>query len=201
VGAIAEALAAVHAVEWRRAGLGFLVSPPAEAGAGIGSELGTPLGTDLARWRPSLERSGLASHPLVLALAAFLRENEPHDARHTLLHGDPNPGNYLLDGGRVTAVVDWELAAIGDPRSDLGFYAALCTVFGGATVDGGRTPLSEAYAAVTGRVLRDLDYYEAVGLYKMAPILAGWAGSGSYGYALDVIARRLSWLFGPRWAG
>jgi hypothetical protein len=55
---------------------------------------------------------------------------------------------------------------------------------------------------VTGIPLRDLEYYEATGLYRMAVVMAGWAGRftgfGS-GYTMDAIARRLSVLLGPRW--
>ena len=119
-----------------------------------------------------------------------------------LLHGDPNPGNYLFQGDQVAAVVDWEVAAIGDPRSDLGFYSALHTVFGGVPGPDGRTLLSDAYQEVTGVPLRDLEFYEATGLYRMAVVMAGWAGrftGMASGYTMDAIARRLSVLLGPRW--
>jgi aminoglycoside phosphotransferase (APT) family kinase protein len=119
-----------------------------------------------------------------------------------LLHGDPNPGNYLFQGERVVGVVDWEVAAIGDPRSDLGFYAALHTVFGGMPGPGGRTLLSNAYEGVTGVKLHSLEFYEATGLYRMAVVMAGWAGrftGMASGYTMDAIARRLSVLLGPRW--
>jgi aminoglycoside phosphotransferase (APT) family kinase protein len=120
-----------------------------------------------------------------------------------LLHGDPNPGNYLLDGDSVAAVVDWELAAVGDPRSDLGFYAALLTVFGGMPGEGGQTLLSSAYEGVTGRRLHNLAYYEALGLYKMMVVLAGWGGRapGLGFFGMEAVSRRLSTLLGPRWAG
>ena len=137
------------------------------------------------------------------ALAHFLREEEPPEARHALIHGDPNPGNYLIRDGRVVGVLDWELTAIGDPRADLGFYAALLTLFAGASAHAGRTELTEAYAATTGETLHDLDFYEAAGLYKMAIIMAGWGGLGVGwgGYGFEAIARRLDVLLGARWAG
>ncbi len=192
--AVAEALAEVHAVAWQAAGLAFLLPE--------GDPTPSPLACDLAQWRAKAAHMGMARHRELVALGEFLAANEPPDARHTLLHGDPNPGNYLLDGDRIAAVVDWEVAAIGDPRSDLGFYAALLTVFGGMSGEGGQTVLSGAYAAVTGIPLADLDYYEAVGLYKMAIVMAGWAGRGGWGYSgMDAISRRLAFLFGPRWAG
>ncbi len=190
----AEALARIHAVDWRAAGLDFLL-PPTPASP-------TPLESEIAAWRARAERLRIARAPLLVALAEWLRANEPGDAKHSLLHGDPNPGNYLFEGQRVVAVVDWEVAAIGDPRSDLGFYSALHTVFGGMPMPDSRTLLSDAYERVTGVPLHDLQYYEATGLYRMAVVMAGWAGRfigvGS-GSTMDAIARRLSVLLGPRW--
>lgn len=194
--AIAAALAAVHSVDWRAAGLSFLL--PDERSSAFPP---SPLHCELAGW----ELRAAHVHPGGDATLARLREtllaNEPSDARHALLHGDPNPGNYLLRDGRVAGVVDWELASIGDPRSDLGFYAALTTVFGGGPGPGSRTVLAEAYEGVTGTPLHALDYYEAVGLYKMAIVAAGWRMFGWGGYAFQIIERRLALLLGPRWAG
>jgi len=191
--AAATTLAAIHSLDWRAAGLGFLATDAATA---------SPLDTEAGPWRFRAERLRIARAPLVVTLGDWLRTNQPADARHALLHGDPNPGNYLFGGNTVVSVLDWELAAIGDPRSDLGFYAALHTVFGGMSGSAGRTLLSDAYAAVTGAPLHSLDYYEAFGLYRMAIVTAGWAGrfgGFSTGYSMDAIARRLAVLLGPRW--
>lgn len=190
--AAAEALAGIHAVDWRAAGLAFLAEGSAD----------DPLEAELGPWRMRAERLRIGRAPLLIALGEWLRANQPADARTALLHGDPNPGNYLFEGDRVAAVVDWELAGLGDPRSDLGFYAALQTVFGGMGGPRGETLLSEAYAGVTGRQLTALEYYEALGLYRMAVVMAGWAGrfgALSTGHTLEVIARRLAVLLGPRW--
>ncbi len=195
--AAARALARIHTVDWRGAGLQFLL-PDTVAGV-----LPSPTACELASWRNRAEALRMSRAPLLVTLGHYLAENEPLDARHVLLHGDPNPGNYLFRGNDVVTVVDWELAAIGDPRSDLGFYAALMAIFGGIPGADGRTLLSDAYAAVTGIALHDLEYYEALGLYRMAIVMAGWAGRtggvGTY-YGMDAIARRLSVLLGPRWA-
>lgn len=185
-------LAAIHAVDWRGAGLDFLLPEGAAS----------PLDGELAAWRLRAERLRIARAPLLIALGEWLRANQPADARMALLHGDPNPGNYLFDGDAVVGVVDWEVAAIGDPRSDLGFYSALHTIFGGVPGPDGRTLLSDAYAGETGIPLHNLEYYEATGLYRMAVVTAGWAGrftGMASGYTMDAIARRLSVLLGPRW--
>lgn len=192
--AAAVALAEVHSVDWRAAGLAFLLP---------GEEPVRPLDAELAAWRSRAERLRISRAPLLVALGEWLRANEPADARLALLHGDPNPGNYLFRGNNVVAVLDWEVAGIGDPRSDLGFYAALHTVFGGMGLPGSRTLLSDAYEGVTGRPLHDLEFYEATGLYRMAVVMAGWAGrfiGMGPGGTMDAISRRLSVILGPRWA-
>ena len=190
--AAAAALAAIHAVDWQATGLEFLLPEGAR----------TPLDATLGAWRTRAERLRIARAPLLVTLGEWLRANEPADARFSLLHGDPNPGNYLFREQQVVAVVDWEVAAIGDPRSDLGFYAALHTIFGGMSGPDGRTLLSDAYERATGVPQHDLEYYEATGLYRMAVVMAGWAGrltGMASGYTMDAIARRLSVLLGPRW--
>lgn len=194
--AAALALATVHAVDWRAAGLSFLLPPDVPMGA-----LPSPAACELSLWRERAALLRIGRAPMLLALSAYLSENEPADARHALLHGDPNPGNYLFHGNDVVAVLDWELAAIGDPRSDFGFYAALLAVFGGMPGRNGATLLSDAYAGVTGVPLHNLEYYEAFGLYRMAVVMAGWAGRmGGGAFGMDAIGRRLSVLLGPRWA-
>ncbi|MBA4181803.1 MAG: hypothetical protein C0506_14530 [Anaerolinea sp.] len=192
--AAAEMLAAIHAVDWRGRGLGFLQPTGESAHSAVTSEL--------AGWRERAEGFRIGRAPMLVALADYLERNEPLDAHHALLHGDPNPGNYLFRGDRVAAVLDWELAAIGDPRSDLGFYAALLAVFGGMSANpDGQTLLSRAYEGVTGARLYDLDYYEALGLYRMMIILTGWGGriGGFSSYGMDAVARRLVGLLGPGW--
>jgi aminoglycoside phosphotransferase (APT) family kinase protein len=188
---VAAALAAVHAIDWKIAGLEFLLPPDWD---------GSAHGADLASWHARAAHARVHRAPLLVSLRDFLRRNEPSDRRLCLLHGDPNPGNYLMLGDEVSAVLDWEVAGIGDPRSDLGFYAALMTAFGGAAAEGGQTLLSRAYEDVVGRRLEDLEYYEGVGLYKMAIVMVGWTGRNGFGQGLNPIARRLSLLFGPRWA-
>lgn len=192
--AAAAALARIHTVDWRGRGLGFLAPSRTDG-------LPSPLECDVAIWRARAERLRISRAPMLVALATWLATHEPDNARHALLHGDPNPGNYLFRGETVAAVVDWELAAIGDPRSDLGFYSALLTIFGGFPGEEGRTLLSDAYEAATGSALTHLEYYEALGLYKMAVVMSGWAGPfGSGTYGMDRIGRRLEALLGANWA-
>jgi len=54
----------------------------------------------------------------------WLCENIPQPAGKVLVHGDFRPANMLVADGRITALLDWELAYVGDPLADLGWYLA-----------------------------------------------------------------------------
>ena len=61
-----------------------------------------------------------ARHPLVDFGLGWLRRHEPRSVdRIALVHGDIGPGNMLYEGGRVRALIDWEIAHLGDPMEDL----------------------------------------------------------------------------------
>ena len=58
--------------------------------------------------------------PLVLYAQGWLRANAPKQVQRTVLvQGDTGPGNFLAEDGRVTGIVDWEFAHVGDPMADL----------------------------------------------------------------------------------
>ncbi len=54
-----------------------------------------------------------------------MRRTPPRPLPLALVHGDFNPANFLYEGGRVTALIDWENSRIGDPREDLGWMMAM----------------------------------------------------------------------------
>ncbi len=61
----------------------------------------------------------------LLDLFLTLRREKPRPLPLVLVHGDFNPANFLYEGGRVTALIDWENARIGDPREDLGWMTTM----------------------------------------------------------------------------
>ncbi len=61
----------------------------------------------------------------ILDLFLTLRRNIPRPLPLVLVHGDFNPANFLYEGGKVTALIDWENARIGDPREDLGWMTTM----------------------------------------------------------------------------
>ena len=61
----------------------------------------------------------------LLDLFLTLRRDKPRPLSLVLAHGDFNPANFLYEGGKVTALIDWENARIGDPREDLGWMTTM----------------------------------------------------------------------------
>jgi aminoglycoside phosphotransferase (APT) family kinase protein len=91
------------------------------------SELGDPVSVsrhieqELDVWE-TMDQGRSEPEPLIDLTFAWLRRNLPRDeGPPVLVHGDAGPGNFLFDGDRVSAVLDWELAHLGDPMEDLGW--------------------------------------------------------------------------------
>lgn len=83
-----------------------------------------------------------------------LAENRPEPTPDALVHGDFRNGNLMIGPDGVRAVLDWELAHLGDPREDLGWLCAKAWRFGAAPAVGGfgdRDALFDGYAAVAGQ--------------------------------------------------
>lgn len=76
---------------------------------------------ELAVWEEKLDRDELHPQPIARAAIRWLRRNPPPKAQKlSVVHGDYRSGNFLHDGkGRILAILDWEMAHIGDPLEDL----------------------------------------------------------------------------------
>jgi aminoglycoside phosphotransferase (APT) family kinase protein len=123
--------------------------------------------------------------PLVAEVGAFLAATVPESGPATIVHGDYRVGNLLAGReapARVTAILDWELATLGDPLADLGYlvstYVDRDTPPGEGIValspvtraDGfpTRADLAALYAQHTGRPVEGLAWYEALAHWKAA---------------------------------
>jgi len=174
--ALADMLAAVHAVPWREVGLETFSRKPDEflvRNHGRMQQL-----YDLVRHRevPEIDEAG-----------AWLRENMPVQRESTLTHGDYKLDNVILAPDlppRIAAVVDWEISAIGDPMVDLGWMLYFSREAGdpdsglgtAVTEQPGyptRGQLAARYAERTGRDLADLRFYVAFAGWKIAIIMEG----------------------------
>ncbi|HEY1688864.1 MAG TPA: phosphotransferase family protein [Solirubrobacteraceae bacterium] len=108
---LCDLLAAVHLAPWEQLRLASVLCDPGERAASA----------ELERFVAVLRSDQLRTYPEVEAALAWLEQQAPRSQRTTLVHGDFKPGNVLLAGGEVTALLDWELAHLGDPLEDLGW--------------------------------------------------------------------------------
>lgn len=109
-------LAGVHGLDVEAVGLTAILP-----------ETGDPARTELDRWEYELNRVELEPHPGLREVIAWLRDHLPAPGPVRLVHGDFRPANVLVDEGEVVALLDWELAHLGDPHDDLGWYT--CSVY------------------------------------------------------------------------
>lgn len=83
---------------------------------------------ELDEWEEILRRRGGEVDPALTFVIGWLRRNVPdYTGPVVLVQGDTGPGNFMFRGGRVVAVVDWELAHFGDPMDDIAWLTLRCT--------------------------------------------------------------------------
>jgi aminoglycoside phosphotransferase (APT) family kinase protein len=168
---LVDALAELHAVDLASTGL-----------AGFGRATGY-LERQVRRFTGLWEANATRELPAVTELGAWLDAQRPESGEATVVHGDYRLGNLLvsLDApARVVAILDWELATIGDPLADLGYLVA---TYSDTDSPGGAMELSPAtrepgfpsrselvgrYADRSGRPVGSLAWYEALALWKAA---------------------------------
>jgi aminoglycoside phosphotransferase (APT) family kinase protein len=77
----------------------------------------------VSHWEEVQNSMALVRDPIVEDAYAWLRERAPDPTPPTIVHGDYRIGNCLNQDGRITAILDWEIAYVGDPRYDLGYIS------------------------------------------------------------------------------
>jgi aminoglycoside phosphotransferase len=83
---------------------------------------------ELDEWERLLAARGGTPDPALVFSLRWLRGHiPPYNGPPVLVQGDTGPGNFMYLGGRVTAVVDWELAHLGDPMDDIGWLSLRAT--------------------------------------------------------------------------
>jgi aminoglycoside phosphotransferase (APT) family kinase protein len=123
---------------------------------------------DLALWQRIAASRLREGDPLLDAAFAWLAANAPATAARTsLCHGDAGPGNFLFEGARVTALLDWEFAHLSDPHDDLAWVAVRAQLLGGF---GDLARGYRGWSAATGTPVDParLEYYRALVLLRMA---------------------------------
>lgn len=109
----------------------------------------------IAAARDGLDAMGEARPAFELSLR-WLRDHRPEPWTDAVVHGDFRIGNLLIDGDEITAVLDWELAHLGDPREDLGWLCVRAWRFGGPFEAGGVADLDDVlsgYAEAGERIV------------------------------------------------
>lgn len=177
---LVDALAELHAVDWRAAGLD-----------GFGKPSGY-IERQLSRWTKQYEGARKRTRRVrdLELVGRWLRSRLPPEQPHAIVQGDYKLDNTMFARAapaRLLAVLDWEMATIGDPLADLGWllsfwrepgdepdllHPALDTLF----ATGGwrtRAELTERYERATGRSMTDIGFYTVLAIWKLAILLEG----------------------------
>lgn len=114
-------------------------------------------------------------------MALWLWEHRPPPpARVTLVHADFRPANVLVEDGRVSVLLDWEFAHLGDPAEDLGWYCAPIYTREHFIRDAwSQDEFLSRYAAATGVLVEPerLHFWQVLSMFKLAAILLVGIGS------------------------
>jgi len=173
-----DALVEIHGVDWRAAGL-----------EGFGKPTGY-LERQLRRFGGLWELNKTREIPAVESVGAWLGENLPSSGPATIVHGDFRLGNTLFAVGapaHLEAVLDWEMATIGDPLADIGYLCMMWTEAGDPTgglrehlgkvtrADGfpTRAELIARYEERSGRSMSDIRWYTTLALWKSVVFMEG----------------------------
>jgi aminoglycoside phosphotransferase (APT) family kinase protein len=167
---VADALARLHALDWRKLGFEFLGVPAEGRGAAE---------RELARWEERIARAGFAVPPLLADALAWLRRSLPDAPEITLVHGDFRLGNWLVeqrgDAATLLGVLDWEMVHLGDPLEDLAWCS--CELWRGGTPFAGALlepeAFAAAYSAASGRAVdaERMAFYRVLAVVKMIAIM------------------------------
>lgn len=163
--ALTDALASLHEVDWRGAGLEDI-----DRSAGFHER-------QVTRWLTQLDSYGERQLPGVDDLAAWLGDHRPDRFEPTLMHGDFHMLNVLVAPtapARVAAILDWETATIGDPLLDL---AGFCEIWTPLTDPASGWPTKSdivaRYAERRAIELPSLRYYELLYNFRMTVLAEG----------------------------
>lgn len=156
-------LAAIHGIDRVAHGLDFLTAP---------SDGQSPAQSELDRFEQIYRGITLDPHPAFELAFRWLRSHMPGGAECVVVHGDYRMGNVICGPEGIRAVLDWELAHVGDPMEDLGWLCVRSWRFGNDDRPvggvGARDELFDAYAGSSGRAVdpERVRYWEILGNLK-----------------------------------
>ena len=172
---LVDALAELHALDYRALGLG---------------DLGKPEGyvqRQVEGWTKRYHDSQTDDVPVVDRVATWLQTHQPKDSGAALIHNDFKFDNVVLDADdptRIVGILDWEMSTLGDPLMDLGTFISywveasdepIMQFFRGGPSDAPgaltRREIIERYSLRTGREVVAPHFYYAFGLFKTAVVI------------------------------
>lgn len=173
--AMIDTMAALHGIDHEAAGLGDF------------GRAGNYMERQVGRWTKQYRASQTDNIPEVEKLIEWLPRTLPEQSGTSIIHGDYRIDNliYAADAPKVRAVLDWELATIGDPLADFSYLAMNWVIpqdgragLGGVDlVEAGIPTLDEAIArycnAIGRERLPDLHWYFAYNLFRIVGIVQG----------------------------
>ena len=188
---------------------------PAAAGLADFGKAGNYFERQVARWTRQYRDSQTDQIEEMEGLIAFLPRTIPQQSRTSVVHGDYRIDNVMFDDRRLTAVLDWELATLGDPLADFSYLAMqwVMTADGGAGLAGldlpalGIPTLDDIVRRYSARadvpVAKKLDWYFAYNLFRLAGIVQGIKkrvidGTASHAHAAEM-AKRVPMLAQAAW--
>ena len=193
--AMNETLARLHSLDHEKLGLSDFGKP------------GNYVGRQIARWTKQYLASVTEDITEMNKLIEWLPAHLPTDERSSIVHGDYRLDNMILHPTepKVLAVLDWELATIGDPMADFTYHLMQWMMPEGTTTGGGTGSLlgadlqalgipsmeeyTAAYCRRTGRATTpNMDYYAAYNFFRLAGILQGIVGRVRDGTAANANA-------------
>jgi aminoglycoside phosphotransferase (APT) family kinase protein len=167
--------------------------------SGLGA-LGKPEGYSLRQvqgWAERFQKAKTSEVPSIEEAFQWLSKSIPSESDVAFIHNDFKYDNLVISAsGEVQAVLDWEMATVGDPLMDLGTTLAywaeavdedILKMFNLSYVPGNftRRELVDYYASRTGRDLSDFGFYYVFGLCKVATIAQQIYQRFSLGYSKD----------------
>ena len=179
---LVRGVAKMAQVDWRERGL---------------ADLGRPEGyheRQVERWTRFYDRVKNRDVPGLDVATEWLANHKPIDFEPGLMHGDYQFANVMFENGgpaRLSAIVDWEMGTIGDPKIDLAWVlqawpedTSTAEGQGYVNIAGmpGRNELLEFFARESGRQVDDMDYYLILARWKLGIVLEqGYARALQHG--------------------
>ncbi|HEX6661472.1 MAG TPA: phosphotransferase family protein [Sphingomicrobium sp.] len=204
-GQLVDTLADLHSIDPEAAELGDFGKP------------GNYFERQVMRWTRQYRDSQTDYIPEIERLIAFLPETLPEQSRTSIVHGDYRIDNVVFDGdGTLSAVLDWELATLGDPLADFSYLAMqwVMPADGGAGLAGldlaalgipTLDDIAKRYSDRSGVPVTDkLDWYFAYNLFRLTGIVQGIKkrvidGTASHAEAAEM-AKRVPTLASAAWS-